>query len=61
MRGNNKKKSSPEKQCDEYSRCKKRHFASVGKQMMEQNTSWMVVKRCKFVQSGVGIDYLSVA
>lgn len=60
MGGNNKKKSSPEKQCDGYSRCKKRHFASVGIHMMELNTFWTVVKRCKFVQSGAGIDYLSV-
>ncbi len=36
MRGNNKKKSSPEKQCDGYSRCIKRYFLSIAERMAEQ-------------------------
>ncbi|RYH93422.1 hypothetical protein EVY00_24375 [Citrobacter werkmanii] len=37
MRGNNKKKSSPEKQCDGYSRCIKRYFLSMDKCMAAKN------------------------
>jgi hypothetical protein len=59
MGGNNKKKSSPEKQCDGYSICKKRCFASVGIHMMVQNASREGARRCKFVQFDAEIDYLS--
>lgn len=38
MRGNNKKKSSPETQCDGYSRCIKMRFLSIDNRMSEQNT-----------------------
>ncbi|TQO04533.1 UNVERIFIED_ORG: hypothetical protein FHU01_4539 [Citrobacter freundii] len=37
MGGNNKKKSSPETQCDGYSRCIKMHFLSIDNGMLEQN------------------------
>lgn len=39
MGGNNKKKSIPEKQCDEYSIYKKMHFPSVRLLGMVQNRS----------------------
>lgn len=37
MGGNNKKKSSPETQCDGYSRCIKMHFLSIDYCVPEQN------------------------
>ena len=37
MEGNNKKKSSPETQCDGYSRCIKMHFLSIDASITEQN------------------------
>ncbi len=40
MGGNNKKKSSPETQCDGYSRCINMHFLSIDNGMLEQNAFW---------------------
>ncbi len=37
MGGNNKKKSSPETQCDGYSRCIKMHFLSIDNCMAAKN------------------------
>lgn len=60
MGGNNKKKSSPETQCDGYSRCIKMHFLSIDycvrSKMPLRERAW----RWKFVQSKEEIDYLSV-
>lgn len=61
MGGNNKKKSSPETQCDGYSRCIKMHFLSIDNGMPEQNAFRERGWRWKFVQSKEEIDYLSVA
>lgn len=61
MKGNNKKKSSSEMQCDGYSRCIKMCFLSIDACMLEQNSSLKCTWRWEFVQSKEEIDYLSVA